>query len=214
MNPKRCRRTPIRIGTFLAIISVFVISSCASSPPIGKTGISTKVTIQAGDTVTSIESMLAPITPETKNELVQNSDAVIIGKVVEILPSKQGTDVSGHEVIYTDVLVDVDRYLLGAGSSQIAIRVLGGRVNGTAMIVEDEPIFYLDEEFVGFLFNQVPYFKEKPTPSQGINLSDYYAVVRSSLGKWPLENGKSIDYSNKHLSISSIEKLIAENKAH
>ncbi len=197
----------------LGIVGAFllVVSSCASSP-VEKTGISTKVTTQPGDTVTAISGMLEPITSDTKNQLVKNSDAIILGDVVDILPSKWGTDASGHEVICTDVIIQVERYLFGSGSDRVAVRVIGGRVDRFAMMAEDEPVFYLDEAVVVFLFDKTPYYKVAPIPPAGISLDDYYAVTKSTRGKWPLEGGKATDYSNNRVSISSIERLIEKNK--
>ena len=208
MKEEPARRWPVSLG--IIGVMLFVVSSCVDSP-IEKTGISTKVTAQQGDTVTMISGMLEPITSDTKNQLVKSSDAIILGAVVDIRPSKWGADVSGHEVIYTDVIIQVQRYLFGGGSNRVAVRVIGGRVAAAVTWAEDQPVFYLGEDLVVFLFNQTQYYTIAPVPPDGITLDDYYAVTKSSRGKWPLEEGRFVDYSNNRVSISSIERLIEEN---
>jgi hypothetical protein len=96
-------------------------------PYSGNHGIfTTKVTPQPGDEVTTITAQWPPL---TLNDLVRESDAILIGEVVDILPARQTKDTREDDktIIYTDVVVEVQRYLYGQlQSSYVAIRVKGG----------------------------------------------------------------------------------------
>jgi hypothetical protein len=123
------------------------------------------------------------------DELIKNADAIVIGKVKDIPPSrKSALNLDGSNIIriiYTDVIIQVDRYLYGEPESEeIAVRVEGGRVDNIVMWAEDQPEFLLGEEV--FLFLLRPPDPLEPVP-EGITASSYYRV--SMQGKYRYWHG-------------------------
>jgi len=96
-------------------------------------------------------------------ELGERADIALIGSVKEILPSKWNT-VDGRkpnkavsefgpgDVIYTDVVISVDRYVKNPlPTRDVTVRVLGGTVGEDSMKAEDEPSFTPGERVMLFL---------------------------------------------------------------
>lgn len=147
------------VGAFsLLILSAFAISNssqdCIKIPnnPSQKS-IDEPITI-------SRSALLAAYTYEDLNN---NSDTVIIGTVKEILPSKWNTadgkqpdktaaELESSDIIYTDIIVNVDKYLKNPlSSNEVTVRVIGGTVGSVSMTSDDEPNFKLGEKVLLYL---------------------------------------------------------------
>ena len=77
----------------------------------------------------------------TLDDLIEKSDTVVVGEVVDILPSRRVDWEPWDKMIITDVVIEVEHYLYGQPQSPyIAVVVRGGRVGEMGMWVEDEPI--------------------------------------------------------------------------
>jgi hypothetical protein len=184
------KKTPFRwislsLATLLAAVVLVVF--LASYLP-GQTGssVSSKATIQEGD---QIRRSFGLMKRQSMNELIKNADAIVIGKVKDIPPSrKSALNQDGNNIIgsiYTDVIIKVDRYLYGEPEpEEIAVRVEGGRVDNMVMWAEDTPEFILGEEV--FLFLVRPDSALEPVP-EGIDASSYYRV--SIQGKYRYWHG-------------------------
>jgi len=200
---------------FLSLFSLFVsIVGCAKNIPetdIPLNGGNTKVTVQPGDIVNSVNPVF---TPFALDEFIKNSDAIITGKVFEILPAKEGFDPvmysEKYPVIYTDVIIQVDKILLGkTQTDKVAVRLLGGRI-GKNVFTADEATFTLGENVLVFLFLET-HFTFTPVPS-GIDSQSYYRVVRLFQGKFNLNGDSAINAEGESLSTAKIEKRILELK--
>jgi hypothetical protein len=173
---KKRLRGWLRLGlvtTSLIISALALIIFLASYLP-GRTGssISTKITIEEGDQVTLTSALMVHL---SLDDLISSSDAIIIGKVADILPSKWGTFVLGNrgrKIIYTDVIIQVQKFLYGEPKSEeIAIRMFEGKIGNQASKSENGAEFTVGESVC--LFLEKPSYVMEPAP-QGINPSNYY----------------------------------------
>jgi hypothetical protein len=156
-------------GTIPCIIEVI------REPYPGNHGITTtKIEPKPGESSMSVSALMIRL---TLDDLVEKSDAVVIGKVVDIFPSRKvdgkPMDVTIEVVepwnIITDVVIEVERCLYGQPiPPYIAIMVRGGRVGDTGMWVEDEPVFNLDEEVALFLDRR----QDGVTPPEGFDYAE------------------------------------------
>ena len=146
----------------------------------------------------------------TLDELITHSDAIIIGKVADILPARKGKDPRGMmpEIIYQDVIVQTERYLYGEPESEfVAIRVLGGKIGDTYFISDVDPEFTVGEEVLLFLYIPPKEFIE--TVPEGIDPRSIYKVTASIPGKHELKDGILTDYRGETTDISTVEEKIA-----
>lgn len=168
--------------------------------------LSTRVTVQPEDTVEEISGLLPQLTVD---DLILHSDAIVIGTVTDILPAKYGVVPGEISIIYTDVIVQADRYLFGEPKSErIAIQVWGGRIGDIVMLAEDEPVFILGEHIVVFLA-RAPYEVVSP---DGIDALSYYKVTGACLGKFAYRCGIAYRFPCKIVTTCAIEKKVAEIK--
>ncbi len=170
----------------------------------GNHGITTtKVTPEPGDTVTSSSGLMIRLTVD---DLVEKSDAAVLGKVVDIFPARQVDEAPWETMIITDVVIEVERYLYGQPqSAYIAVMVRGGRVGGTAMWVEDEPEFNLGEEVVLFLSRA----QSEITPPDGFEAAEYYRVTGAMQGKLGCRDGNMVAPEGSPVTVSEFAQRIA-----
>jgi hypothetical protein len=167
---------------------------------------STRVTVQPGDTIQQISGLLPQL---TIRDLILHSDAIVIGTVTDILPAKRGVLPDGIPIIYTDVIVQVDRYLYGEPKSElIAIQVWGGRIGDIVMLAEDEPVFTLGEDILAFLVRP----RWEVASPDGIDPLSYYLVTGACLGKFSYRCGIACRFPCKIVTICAIEKMVAKIK--
>jgi hypothetical protein len=165
----------------------------------GNHGITTtRIEPEPGENVTMSSGLMVRL---TLDDLIEESDTIVTGKVVDIFPSRFDpvTMISSYATVFTDVIIETERYLYGESQSKyIAVRVMGGRVDEMTMWVEDEPVFNLGEKTILFL-TRTP---ELSIPPEGIAWVNYYRVTGAMQGKFGYMDGNS--------SISRIERKIAE----
>jgi hypothetical protein len=195
----------------LALVGITLGDTGGQDNESGST-LSTRVTVRPGDTIQQISGLLVEY---TLDDLILHSDAIVIGRVTDILPANRGVVPGGISIIYTDVIVEADRYLYGEPKSErIAIRVWGGRIGDTVMLVEDEAVFTLGEHIVVFLA-RAPYEVVSP---DGIDALSYYQVTGACLGKFAYQatglvnNGRVKDFPGQAVAISAIGNQVAEIK--
>lgn len=190
-------------GTVPCTINVVEDSSEDSYP--GNHGITTtRIEPKLGENVTMSSGLMIRL---TLDDLIEKSDAIVIGKVVDIFPSRSGTEPPGSSYlkIFTDVIIETERYLYGEPQSKyIAVRVMGGRVGEMVMWVEDEPVFNLGEEVILFL-TRIP----ASIPPEGIESENYYRVTGAMQGKLGYKDGNMINLEGGSFVVSEIEQKIA-----
>jgi hypothetical protein len=94
---------------------------------------------------------VAAIVPQTVEQMVAGSEAIIRGKVVA--QDSYWVDSPGR-IIVTDVTIQVDEVWLGSlrAGRTMTVQVPGGEVGGIGMMAEHAPRFRPDEEAVLFLW--------------------------------------------------------------
>lgn len=130
-------------------------------------------------------------------ELSNYSQMIITGTVKEILPSKwtsadgkrpNGIDsFSLENSIYTDITINVDKYLKNSSSSkEVTVRVNGGTVGNDTLEADYEPTFKPGEKVLLFLTEDVVTSTSNIEPK-------HFRVTGCMLGKFTLtDDGKAV----------------------
>jgi hypothetical protein len=126
-------------------------------------------------------------------ELISNSDTIVIGTVKEILPSKYGdrfskdTDFGPDHVIYTDIIISVDEYLKNPlSSNEVRVRVAGGTIGNDTLIMEEEASFKTGEKVLLYLTKDTSHATQNIGP-------EHFVVTGCLQGKYTLtDDGKAI----------------------
>jgi hypothetical protein len=168
----------------------------------GNQGITTtKVEPKPGESGASVSGLMIKL---TLDDLVEKSETIAIGKVVDIFPSRE-VDSEPRNII-TDVVIEVERYLYSQSQSPyIVVMVRGGRVGETFMLVEDQPVFNLGEEAVLFLYRM----ESDISPPEGFDGAVYFRVTGSMQGKLGYKDGYTFNPEGEPVAVSEIEQKIA-----
>jgi len=141
-------------------------------------------------------SMSASLPAFNHTELSDRSEMILIGTVKEILPSKwtsadgrrpNGIDsFSLENSIYTDITINVEKYLKNPSSSQeITVRIDGGTVGNDTLEADYEPTFKPGEKVLLFLTEDVVVGTNNIEPK-------HLTVTGCMVGKYTLtEDGKA-----------------------
>ncbi len=173
----------------------------------GNHGITT-TQIEPGDSGISTHALMIHLTLEA---LAERADAVLIGRVVDILPSREVADweFMDHHTIVTDVVIQVERYLYGGSlSPYVTLAVLGGQIGDMRIWAEDQPMFDLGEEVLLFLSDSEKGWKI-PAPQEFVH-GDFYMVTGSRQGKLGYRDGQVITPEGNSITISELENKLAE----
>lgn len=122
----------------------------------------------------------------TLNGLVQMSELVIVGTVVNVLPAFSPS-VDHLDTVKTESLVAVEQLLYGSlplGTKTILLSQLGGRTGVCALVVPDDPLVKNGERYV--LFLRADNQTEPPNTSG----SPRYFAAGVWSGKAKIVNGK------------------------
>src|SRR3989338_5167717 len=120
------------------------------------------------------------------SRLVQESDAIVIGEVVD-KESRQGPDIC----ISTYVTIQIEQTLKGTLQETVLVEIPGGKVRDICLMVSDTPEFEKDEQALVFLKQKKPgvyivrgLFQGKFTIKNGIilennqDLEDFVREIR------------------------------------
>lgn len=196
------RKLMLLFAALLMTIGLVACSGGEATPT--PTTTSTKVIPEEGDKGTIVSGSFPAFTID---DCIEHSDAIVIGKVTEILPAKWGKNPMG-DIIYQDVIVQTERYLYGEPESEfIAINVWGGKVGDTYVIMDSDPLFTVGEKT--FLFLHRPPKEFMATVPEGIEPRSYYRVTASIPGKHEFKDGILTDYRGQTTNISTVEEKIA-----
>jgi len=180
------------------------IPSEPKEPYSGDHGITTtRAAPEPGDNIYQSSSLMIKLTID---DLIEKSDTVVIGKVVDIFPARRVDIESEDWIITTDVVIEVGRYLYGQSRSPyIAVMVQGGRVEQTFVWVEDQPELNLGEEVILFLNHP----ELEISPPEGFEDAEFYMITGSVQGKFSYKDGNTINLEGESVAISEIEQKIA-----
>ena len=196
------RKTVRALIACLAVLLVIGIYAYTSTPAVQAASISS-----SSEAIQHVDNLMVEM---TLGDLIRGSDAIVIGRVIEVMPSRG--EMAGHTV-YTEIIVQPERYLYevvlqpvhylyGSGSQNIAVRILGGTIGSTSLWVEDQPEFKLSEQALLFLHRLTS------AAPEGIDPQNYYEVYGSVQGKWGYENGMAASISGQKVSTGAIEEII------
>lgn len=159
-----------------------------------------------GITIVSYAELEAVSHEYLKNE----SDVILTGTVIEILPSKWNTvdgkisaksihDLKWHDMIYTDVVVNVDEYYkTQSKNKEVVVRIFNGTVGKDSFILDSEPSFSLNEKVFLYLVEDNWDYTKNLGPK-------HYFVLGSMQGKYTLtDDGKAI----RPDEVISLEQLL------
>ncbi|PAV12601.1 hypothetical protein ASJ81_20165 [Methanosarcina spelaei] len=150
----------------------------------------------------------------TYEDLSNKSDTIVIGTVMETLPSRwnsiDGTksdtidEFTLDNLIYTDIKISVDSYVKNPLSSkEIIVRVVGGKVGKDRFVSEDEPSFKSGERVLLYLH-------EDDNPATKDTSPDHFVVTGYMQGKFTLTgDGKAVgcdETISQDKLLSTIEK--------
>lgn len=172
---------------------------------------STKFTNNIDETTTFSRSL--PLAKYTHKDLNKYSDTIVVGTVKEILPSKWNTidgkqpdkapaELNSSDLIYTDIIISVDKYVKNSLlSKEIIVRVIGGAVGNISMSLDNEPSFRSGEKVLLYL--------TRDTYPDTKNVGPEHLVVTGYLqGKFTLtDDGKAIGWNENENT--SLEELLS-----
>jgi hypothetical protein len=149
--------------------------------------------------------------------LDKHSESVVIGRVIEILPSRWNTPdgkkpIAKQDVsIYTDVIIKVDRNVKGSTPAKLVVRTFGGQVGDESNFVEDEARFELGENVILFLTTEDPFDNSAKSNSVGT----HYRITGWKHGKFSITNDNQAvrpDVPSKYQKIP-VEELLRSIKS-
>lgn len=132
----------------------------------------------------------------TYEDLNKYSDTVLIGTVKEIFPSKWNTndgkkpnkpavEFDSDDLIYTDVVIDVTRYIKNPlSSNEVVVRVMGGVVEKDSMADDSASYFKPDEKVLLYLS------EDTYPPLKNVD-PDHFVVTGSFQGKFSLTDDRN-----------------------
>jgi len=132
-------------------------------------------------------SLSAILIKKTVPELAQESDAVVIGTIQEVLPSQCKRNKSGDKMVYTDYKLKVEQSIKGNVNGQITIRLPGGTIgsgaNQITVSVEDNPELAKGEKVLVFLDKNGFFALPK----------NYYSIHGAMMGKYQITDSQAIN---------------------
>lgn len=141
-------------------------------------------------------------------DLIERSDIIVFGSVEEVLPAKKGTFLA-DDMIYHDVIIDVEQYLFGKnGQERISVRMLGGTVDGETLIVGDIQASFIPDEQVILFLSHPPENSLEQLP-EGIDKDSLYITTGAKLGKYSYKNGSAYNYKDETITIETLEDKIS-----
>lgn len=186
-------RNIIIYGTFLVgVLSLLTFNALALSDPSND---SIKLANNVDKPITGSSDIL--LVGLNHTELSNYSNIIVIGTVKEILPSKWNT-INGKRpnntdsfspfcLIYTDIVISVDKYLKNSLlSKEVTVRVEGGKVGNDILTVEPVPSFKIGEKVLLYLV------KDDSPGTKDIG-PEHFTVTGAIQGKFTLtDDGNAI----------------------
>jgi hypothetical protein len=143
------------------------------------------------------------VIPYDTDQLIIQSDCIILGQVSEVLPTQQEAQKEGGSIrynVYTDIVVRSERCFLGGPAESLTIRIQGGKIGSLVMWAGDVPLFAKGERALLFLHR---------SPDSSSN----YVITGVMQGKYEIRDGSFVNLSGKTITASELEKKIARIQA-
>lgn len=150
----------------------------------------------------------------THEDLNNYSDVIVIGTVSEILPGKWNTidgnrpdkansEFNQGDLIYTDIIINVDKYLKNPlPSKEIVVRVIGGTVGNDTVTSDVEPNFKPDEKVLLYLAKDI-------SPITNIG-QEHFLVTGSLQGKYTLTDDRKAIRPDENTTLDELASTIKE----
>ena len=139
-----------RFTILMLLTGIFIgATSAYGQPPAARLKFSVDPCLGGGGT-----GIVDTIGVASLSHLIQISELILVGTVVNVLPATHISP-SNWEVIETTSLISVNEVLWGTlpvGTKTISISQLGGRVEPCALLIPDDPLLKLGEDYVLFLW--------------------------------------------------------------
>lgn len=198
-------RNIIKYGIFLVVtLSLLALNVLALSDPsdnsIKLANNSSQQSIKPvnnGEEPISID-MNINFEPYSHEQLRDYSDTIVIGTVKEILPprwntmdgnhpNKSLTELDYNDIIYTDIIISVDKYLKNPLSSgEVTVRITGGTIGNVSMSTDADPSFNTSEKVLLYL-------NRDDNPATKDISPEHFVVLDFHRGKYTLtDEGKAI----------------------
>lgn len=139
------------------------------------------------------------------SSLSEGSEGIVIGEVKKILPGQKSVDkITGETIVFTDIILSVDKSLKGIFGNKITIRLPGGTAGEgkekLTVIVEDVPTFAMGEKVLVFLSKS----------NDGLfDLSDeYYTIEGWFQGKYKITSDGKANGVKGEVSLDQLESEI------
>ena len=204
-------RKKLLVSTILILCAAAVMCICYRTGfPVSLFNAETKITttdvsdkIQNTDKEIIARSGLLPM--RDINDVILNSELIIIGTVDEILESKWTAPEISSGILQTDIVIDVDEILFGEPSSgdQITLRIDKGEDEYTISLDEWTPDFTVGEQSLLFLMRDDSDFKTD---------EDYYVLSANEQAKYVLQgDGTAVcEFENKTVDLDELPGLIED----
>lgn len=99
--------------------------------------------------LTAVPAAASTFVAMSQDELVAQSDAVVVGEVLQVQSFRDETG----SFIVSEAMVKVQETLTGSSDSVVVVRTMGGTVDGYTVIAHGFPTFDIGERVVLFLNN-------------------------------------------------------------
>ncbi|MGB9927935.1 MAG: hypothetical protein ACPK85_05965 [Methanosarcina sp.] len=163
--------------------------------------------------------------PYTHEELSKYSDTIVIGTVKETLPPKWNTangkqpnksitELGSENVIYTDIIIDVDEYLKNPLSSkELIVRVIGGSIGNVNMTTHAEPNFSNGEKVLLYLKKDVSPYTKNIGPEHFIVTNFYQAKFKLTESGRAVRLDENITLEELLNTINKTDNKLTKNTA-
>jgi hypothetical protein len=151
----------------------------------------------------------------TYADLNNRSYAIVIGTVKEILPPKWNTvdgkqpdkgvtELSSDDLIYTDIFINVEKYVKNPlPSKDVVVRVVGGTVENVTMSSDDESSFKSGERVLLYLS------KDTHPDTKDVG-SEHFVVTGHMQGKFTLTADGQAIANDENITLDKLLSTIKQ----
>lgn len=213
------RRCGVWVWVALALVAVIIVAGCLGEKKNANQGVVTQTPQKTPEIVTTNnESVISSSTGNilekySLEKLISMADSIVIGKVTNISPSKWNTpdgkkppmDNTNSNIIFTDIYIQVDKYLKNPQNTEIiVVRLLGGKVGEDEQKSEDQPSYNLNENVLIFLVDD-PDIRTKNIGSE------HFVTLGKLQGKISILQNGGVTVGDEKMSLDELRAIITGN---